>query len=87
MAHFEKKLESKEIFQGRVIRVTLDKVELENGRTSSREAVSYTHLGPLPDRRLRVYGEVAAGPPQMEEQPVALEMNIRSPNSWVIRRA
>ena len=28
-----------------------------------------------------------AVPPQMEEQPVALEMNIFSPNSWVIRRA
>ena len=35
----------------------------------------------------QVYGEVAAGPPQIEEQPVALEMYILSPNSWVIRRA
>ena len=32
-------------------------------------------------------GEVAAGPPQIEEQPVALEMYIRSPHTWVIRRA
>ena len=32
MAHFEKQLSSEEIFAGRVIRVTVDKVELENGR-------------------------------------------------------
>ena len=32
-------------------------------------------------------GLMEAVPPQMEEQPVALEMNIFSPNSWVIRRA
>ena len=31
-----------------------------------------------------MYGLVAAGPPQMEEQPVALEMYMWSPNSWVI---
>ena len=36
---------------------------------------------------LVVYGEVAAGPPQMEEQPVALEIYILSPKSWVTRRA
>ena len=41
----------------------------------------------LADRRLRVYGDVAAGPPQMDEQPVALEIYIRSPYNWVIRRA
>ena len=39
----------------------------------------------MPDRGRSVltvqYGEVAAGPPQMEEQPVALEMYMRSPNS------
>ena len=32
-------------------------------------------------------GTVAAGPPQMDEQPVALEIYIRSPYNWVIRRA
>ena len=47
----------------------------------------FAQAGPLPDRRLRVYGDVAAGPPQMDEQPVALEIYIRSPYNWVIRRA
>ena len=46
----------------------------------------FAQAGPWPCA-LTVYGEVAAGPPQMEEQPVALEMYILSPNSWVIRRA
>ena len=41
MAHFEKQLSSEEIFAGRVIRVTVDKVELENGRTSTREVVHH----------------------------------------------
>lgn len=39
--HTEKTLESKEIFNGRVIRVTLDTVELENGNISHREVVSH----------------------------------------------
>jgi ADP-ribose pyrophosphatase len=39
MAHFEKKLESKTIFQGRVIELRLDQVELEDGSTSQREVV------------------------------------------------
>ena len=52
--------------------------------SSNRE---FAQAGPKPLTLLVVYGEVAAGPPQMEEQPVALEMNIRSPNIWVIRRA
>ena len=43
MAHFEKRLSSETKFEGRVITVTLDRVELENGGTSTR-AVSYTHL-------------------------------------------
>ena len=34
MAHTETMLESKEIFNGRVIRVTVDKVQLEDGTTS-----------------------------------------------------
>lgn len=41
MAHTEKQLDSREIFNGRVIRVTLDTVELENGRTSKREIVHH----------------------------------------------
>ena len=41
MAHFEKTLDSQEIYNGRVIRVTVDKVELENGRTSTREVVHH----------------------------------------------
>ena len=44
MAHTEKMLESKEIFNGRVIRVTVDKVLLENGTTSTREIVHH-HVG------------------------------------------
>ena len=43
----------------------------------SARPVSYTHLD--------VYKRQV--PPQLEEQPVALEMYIFSPNSWVIRRA
>ena len=38
MAHTETMLESKEIFNGRVIRVTVDKVQLEDGSTSTRGA-------------------------------------------------
>ena len=41
MAHTEKMLESKEIFNGRIIRVTVDKVLLENGTTSTREIVHH----------------------------------------------
>ncbi|MGN0652064.1 MAG: NUDIX domain-containing protein [Gemmiger sp.] len=41
MAHTEKTLESQEMFRGHVIRVTLDKVELENGETSMREIVHH----------------------------------------------
>lgn len=39
--HFEKKLESKEIFLGHVFDVLLDTVELENGRTATREVVRH----------------------------------------------
>lgn len=38
---FEKTLESKEIFDGKVIHVTLDKVELQDGKTSFREIVGH----------------------------------------------
>ena len=41
MQHTEAMLESKEIFNGRVIRVTLDKVQLEDGTTSTREVVHH----------------------------------------------
>ena len=41
MPHTETMLESKEIFNGRVIRVTLDTVRLENGNTSTREIVHH----------------------------------------------
>ncbi len=41
MPHTETMLESKEIFNGRVIRVTLDKVQLEDGTTSTREVVHH----------------------------------------------
>ena len=41
MPHSETTLDSKEIFAGRVIRVTLDTVRLENGHTSTREVVHH----------------------------------------------
>ena len=41
MAHFEKPLSSETRFEGRVFTVTVDKVELENGRTSTREVVHH----------------------------------------------
>ena len=41
MPHTETKLESKDIFQGRVIHVTLDTVRLEDGHTSLREVVHH----------------------------------------------
>ena len=41
MPHTETKLESKEIFDGHVIHVTLDTVRLEDGRTCLREVVHH----------------------------------------------
>ena len=41
MPHTETTLSSEEIFNGRVIRVTYDKVLLENGNTSTREVVHH----------------------------------------------
>lgn len=41
MPHAEKMLNSQEIFTGRVVRVTLDTVELENGDTATREVVHH----------------------------------------------
>ena len=47
----------------------------------------FAHAGPFLEFLLIVYGAVAAGPPQIEEQPVAFEMYMCSPKSCVIRRA
>ena len=52
MAHFEKRLSSETKFEGRVITVTLDRVELENGGTSTREVVHH-HGGAVSLRRRR----------------------------------
>lgn len=41
MKLFEKTVDSKEIFSGRVIAVTLDTIELQNGATSTREVVNH----------------------------------------------
>lgn len=41
MKLFEKTLDSQEIFNGRVIHVTVDTVELEDGKTSKREVVGH----------------------------------------------
>ena len=41
MKLFEKTLETKDIFNGKVIHVTHDKVELENGDTAMREVVAH----------------------------------------------
>lgn len=57
MAHTEKRLSSKEIFAGRVVRLTLDTVELENGATSTREVVH--HGGGAGILALNEQGEVA----------------------------
>lgn len=56
MTHFEKQLDSEEIFSGRVIRVTRDRVELENGRTSIREVVH--HHGGAAVAALNEKGEI-----------------------------
>ena len=39
MAHFEKKIDGEVVFQGKIIQVRHDRVELENGRITSREVV------------------------------------------------
>lgn len=39
MAHFEKKLDGEVVFQGKIVHVRHDRVELEDGRTSMREVV------------------------------------------------
>ena len=47
--------------------------------SSNRE---FAHAGPLPSL-FTVYGVAGAEAPQIEEQPVAFAMNMRSPNNWV----
>lgn len=41
MAHFEKTLAEHEIFSGKIVRVTVDDVELEDGRPAKREVVHH----------------------------------------------
>ena len=41
MQHFEKTLQSKDLFNGRVIHVMHDEVELEDGKTALREVVAH----------------------------------------------
>lgn len=41
MAHFERKLQSEEKFFGKILRVTVDTVELEDGTRSKREIVHH----------------------------------------------
>lgn len=41
MPHFEKKIQSREIYRGHIIRVTLDTVMLENKRRALREIVHH----------------------------------------------
>lgn len=55
--HTEKQLSSKEIFNGQIIRVTLDTVQLENGHQSRREVVH--HNGGAGIVALNQKGEVA----------------------------
>ena len=69
MPHTETKLESKEIFDGHVIHVTLDTVRLEDGRTSLREVVHH-HGGacvlPIDDEEI---WELPAGKLEPGEDP------------------
>ncbi len=41
MAHTEKQIASQEIYDGKIIRVTVDTVELENGKQAKREVVHH----------------------------------------------
>ena len=41
MAHLEKQLDSREIYKGRVVTLTVDNAELENGHTALREVVHH----------------------------------------------
>lgn len=57
MSHFEKQLTSDEIFSGKVVRLTVDTVQLENDNTSIREVVH--HGGGAAIIALNEKGEVA----------------------------
>ena len=65
MAHMEKLITSNDIYQGRIIRITNDTVELENGKTAHREVVHH-HGGaaiiPMNQQR-EIYMVRAAGDP------------------------
>ena len=41
MAHLEKQLDSREIYKGKVVTLTVDNAELENGHTALREVVHH----------------------------------------------
>ena len=41
MKLFEKTLSSQSVFDGKILHITLDEVELENGKKSKREVVNH----------------------------------------------
>ena len=41
MKFYEKKLDEKELYNGKIVRLHVDRVELENGKTSIRECVDH----------------------------------------------
>lgn len=41
MAHLEKKLQSRKIYDGRIVHLRLDEVELENGKSAMREVIDH----------------------------------------------
>ena len=85
MAHFEKRLSSETKFEGRVITVTLDRVELENGGTSTREVVH--HHGGAGIAALR---ETIAETTRLEVHPATdllLEQQRPEEEPWLYLRA
>lgn len=42
MEHFEKQISSQPIYSGRVVKLRVDEVELENGETSTREVIHHS---------------------------------------------
>ena len=67
MEHFERKLESQQIYQGKILSLRCDKVELEDGRTAFREVID--QLLELPAGKLEL-GENprACGIRELEEE-------------------
>lgn len=57
MPHTEKQINSQSVFEGKIIRVTVDEVTLENGATSKREVVH--HNGGAGIVALNEKGEIA----------------------------